>query len=88
MIMDENQKTKYNPISCSYYDELEAFATKKERCNIIYLSRGREAKIRDVIVDFQIINEAEHMILTSGTKIRLDTLVSVNDKRLDDNKYC
>lgn len=73
----------YIPINCSYYDELEAIATRRKTVEITY--RGAEDQLLTIsarIVDFKIIEKTEYMILADEQKIRLDYLVSVDGKPL------
>jgi Rho-binding antiterminator len=77
----------YRPISCAYYDELEALATLRHHCVIDYLgSASQPAGAEGIIVDFFIRDKAEYLRLDSGLEIRLDCLLSVNGKALKD--YC
>ncbi len=71
----------YTPISCSYYDHLEAIATTKKVCSIIYrvLEEDHTATYAGVIVDLYARNKEEFMVLDNGLTIRLDHLASMND---------
>ena len=78
---------KYVPISCSFYDELEAIAVQKKTSLIQYLNENGEAleaigTIKDLFID----NKVEYMLLDNDQRIRLDTLLSVNGKAL--KNYC
>ena len=75
--------TKYVPINCSYYDELEALATLKRKSVIQYHDLdGNETKIEGIIKDFRADNGVEYMIMEDGKEIRLDKLYAVNGKPL------
>jgi len=75
--------TKYQPINCHFYDELELLAIRQQSCLIQYREDTDTIVERtDIILDFKIIEQAEFMILKSGVKIRLDKLVSVDGKVL------
>ncbi|MFZ4620677.1 MAG: hypothetical protein ACOYNS_08965 [Bacteroidota bacterium] len=74
----------YQNISCSYYDRLEAFATRKAECVIIY-NDGTEKNETGVIVDLFASDGAEYLKLNSGTVIRLDHLVSINGLPVGNN---
>ena len=77
----------YIPISCNYYDELEAFATLKQSCSILYLdSNGLETSVQSKIINLYTKEKIEYMELENNLTIRLDQLVSVNDKVL--KGYC
>jgi Rho-binding antiterminator len=68
---------QYQNISCSYYDRLEAYATKRTECVIVY-NDGEEKNETGVIADLFAREGAEYLKLNSGTVIRLDHLVSIN----------
>lgn len=73
--------SKYTPINCHYYDELEAFATLRKNVSIRYYENGTDIQEKTArIVDFQIKEKVEYMILDDQTSIRLDWLESVNGK--------
>jgi Rho-binding antiterminator len=76
---------KYIPISCSYYDELEALATLRKECEIVFTDEnGKQTSIRGIIKTFFIRDKTEYMQLESGVEIRLDFLISVDGKKLPD----
>lgn len=79
-------ENKYIPISCHFYDELEALAVKRIKSKIVFLEDTLENEIEDFIIDFKNINKEEFMILSSGKQIRLDKIVSIND--LVPTNYC
>ena len=81
-------KTKtYQPISCNFYDELEALATLKKRSLIRYLSiEGNHIEVEAIIVDLYTKNKEEFMQLDNGLILRLDQLVEVDGKALQN--YC
>ena len=71
----------YQSVSCTYYDELEALATLKRSCPIIYRSdTGAEVSCEGRIVDFFSVDKAEFLKLDDGTTIRLDHLIAVDGK--------
>lgn len=70
----------YKSISCSYYDILEATATRKIYSKIQYFTELKELiTVNALIKTFVTENREEFMLLCSGEKIRLDRVVSVND---------
>jgi len=74
----EKIETKYQNLACSLYDQLEAFATKRERCHIRYMN-GNEIQIMSgIIVDLFSKDGAEYLKLNTSEIIRLDHLVDVN----------
>ena len=77
----------YQPISCNFYDELEALATLRSSCMIIYQDENADRhEAEGVIKDLYIREKAEYLLLNTGFEIRLDQLVSVNGKEL--KGYC
>lgn len=77
----------YQPISCTFYDELEALATLRQSCLIKYRDeKGTEAQVKALIKDFFIKDKVEFMLLNNGQQIRLDHLIEVDGKPL--KNYC
>ncbi|MFY9074648.1 hypothetical protein CRU99_09135 [Malaciobacter mytili] len=72
-------KNKYIPISCHFYDELEALAIKKIKAKILYLEKNKELEVEDFIIDFKNLNKEEFLVLSSGQYIRLDKIIKIND---------
>ena len=71
----------YIPISCSYYDELEAIATLRRRVVVVFQRPGEEPQsVEAGIRDFRTENKIEYMLLDNGTEIRLDWLISADGK--------
>lgn len=69
----------YQPIDCNYYDRLEAWATTRELCQIIFKDEaGNQQELSAHIEDFFIQDKVEFMKIDTGASIRLDTLISVN----------
>lgn len=75
--MADNDNT-YKSIGCSYYDQLEAYATQKTLCTIIHNVNGEETTTKGIIVDIFAKTGAEFLQTDTGTVIRLDHIVSVN----------
>jgi Rho-binding antiterminator len=72
---------KYCLVDCDFHDQLEAFATLRQVCQISYHHpNGELAEAHDRIVDIYAANNADFLRLTDGTEIRLDRLISVNGK--------
>lgn len=73
----------YSLVACDFHDELEALATLRQVCQILYYgSEGEMISTESVIVDLYAAGGADFLKLMDGTKIRLDHLISVNQKRL------
>ena len=79
----------YQPVSCAFYDELEAFATLREPVLIRYYDEGQTLHALEttgVIVDLFIRDKAEYLRTDTGREVRLDRLESVGGKVLQG--YC
>ena len=73
----------YTPVSCDFQDELEAIATLHQTCRIVYHSEaGATREIEGKIADIYASNHADYVKLTDDTIIRLDQIISVDDKRV------
>ena len=76
-------KSKYQPINCHFYDELELLAMRRKACSILFLdSNDQQQEINDTILTFKIVDKAEYVILKNNDPIRLDRLVEVDGKVL------
>ena len=83
-----NNSKKYIPINCGLYDQLEAFAVKKELLTIKY-EEGSETltQIDLLILDFKTKKIGEFgyfKLLNEEFEIRLDLILSVNGKSVKD----
>ncbi len=78
--MDE-YTNEYILVDCSFHDELEALATLRKSCQIIYRDTLDEiVEVQDQIVDVYARDHADFLRLKRGIEIRLDRLISVNGK--------
>ena len=73
----------YSPISCSWYDRLEALATLKKQCDVIYLDATDNQRHNFVgqIVDIYAKDKQEFLVLGTdkpAVTIRLDYLIAIN----------
>lgn len=77
----------YIPISCSFYDELEALATLRQIATIKYAEGDAPTKTAEgKIKNFFIREGVEYLLMDTGLEIRLDHLISVNGKVM--GNYC
>jgi len=74
------KKEPYKSISCGYYDELLLLATHKQAVNIDYTDENKTQSINAVIIDVFTKEKEEFLTLDNGQTIRLDRLLSVNNK--------
>ncbi|WP_217603241.1 hypothetical protein [Chitinophaga sp. GbtcB8] len=76
----------YQPIDCNYYDRLEAWATLRTVCCILYRDENEQQKeVSAIIEDVYTALKVEYMRLDNGLVIRLDKLVAVNDIPVPDH---
>lgn len=76
----------YILVSCDFHDRLEAWATLRQICQIVYRNATNESiEVQSRIVDIYAAKGADFLKLEDGTEIRLDRIVSVNGEQL---AYC
>ena len=81
------ENAAYRPISCSFYDELEARATTRQPCTLHYLNDdGQPATHKAVIADLYLRDKVEYLRCRDGFELRLDRLTAVDDREL--RNYC
>ncbi len=71
----------YIPIDCNYYDELLLAVLNRRSVEITYEVDGLTEQIQDTIIDVFTSEGAEYITTSSGLRIRLDHLISVDGKR-------
>ncbi len=77
----------YRPISCSFYDELEARATTRQPCTLHYqMPDGHAQTHTGILADLFIRDKVEYLRCRDGFELRLDRLTGVDDKEL--RNYC
>ncbi|MUG97613.1 hypothetical protein F7734_36965 [Scytonema sp. UIC 10036] len=77
---------EYILVDCGFYNELEALATLRQPCCIIYRGAADEVvEIQDRIVDVYAANKADFLRLKNGIEIRSNRIISVNGKPI---AYC
>lgn len=78
----------YQPINCSFYDELEARATTGRPCTLTYRTQPDTppSTYHGIIRDLFIQDKVEYLRLADGFELRLDNLLAVDDKEL--RNYC
>ena len=77
----------YKPIDCSYHDYLLELATFKKMIAIVYLENDVRQEITTRIVDVYTKKGEEFLVTESDLTIRLDQLISVNNK-LNSHESC
>jgi len=70
----------YRLIDCDFYDRLEAWATLRQVCKIIYRNSFKELiEVQSQIIDVYAFDKADYIKLKDGTEIRCDCILSIND---------
>ncbi len=70
---------EYSLVNCDFHDRLEALATLRQTCRIIFRNkRNGLVEVQGRIVDVYAANKADFIKLQDDTEIRLDKIVSVN----------
>ena len=69
----------YKPINCDFHELLLAKATLREECEITYFKNNESTTEISTITDVYTSKGEEFMVLKSGTVVRLDYIVSVNN---------
>ena len=77
---------EYILVDCGFHDELEALATLRRQCLIVYRNAMDEkVEIEERIADVYTLNKADFIKLKNGIEIRMDKIISVNYKQIT---YC
>ena len=73
----------YQPISCSFYDDLEVWSMRKTLCSIeFHDANGIPQTVETTIADVFANSGEEFIKLADGQLVRLDRLIGVNGKAL------
>lgn len=70
--------TSYIPISCDFYDYLEAFATVRKQVVIKFYEDGQLTVMSTKIRDLYCKEKVEYLITDQDSTIRLDQIAEVN----------
>jgi len=88
IVKRESQQHEKLPIDSDFYKYLEQLVTKKSYVNIKFFNDYREYYSKNAIIkNFLKKEEKEYIKLNTGDEVRLDLLVSVNDKYLPGNGF-
>ena len=78
--MDQENKVKYIPIACQYYDVIELNASRKKEVELAWLDWNEKVITKkDVIKDILTRDKEEFLILSDQTEVRLDRIISIDD---------
>lgn len=76
--------SNYVPINCNFHDHLEALATLRKQCRIVYQTPdGNIIETRDTIANLYTKNKEEFAVLGSGEIIRLDTIIEADGNAIE-----
>ena len=68
----------YQPISCDFYDVLEALAVRRIKTTVEFVDDSNTVLLENVLItDLQTRDKEEFLYLDDGQFIRLDRLLSV-----------
>lgn len=77
----------YEPISCQWYDQLEALSVKGLELQVTYIDEQNvHHHLVGRITTLYTKQKAEYMVINEQVHIRLDTLISVNG--MQPGNYC
>lgn len=72
----------YQPVSCRFYDELEALAVRRSPVAIVFFTpSGQTQQVQGIIKALFSRYKADFLQLDEGTEIRLDRILQLNGKR-------
>lgn len=79
---DKSNTNGYTPISCGYYDYLEAFAVQKKEVDLLFIAPDspNPMTIQGKVVDLFSRTQIEFMLFQSGNaqhEIRLDHIIEI-----------
>ena len=80
----------YQPISCSFYDVIEHNAVLGREVNISFQEYGgKSQEITTKILDTKTTPDGEFMLIEKEPRsIRMDLIISIGDKKLDEFGEC
>ncbi|MCB0839270.1 MAG: hypothetical protein KDD63_10175 [Bacteroidetes bacterium] len=80
-------KDNYIPVACSFYDQLELLAMRKNPVLIEYSQEEKPLETQGTIVDvYCATDRVEYLKMDHGLVIRLDSILKLNGKNPPD--YC
>lgn len=72
----------YKPIACSFHDVLLHHATLKDEVELVFYVDKVQETVKTRIIDVLTKAGEEFLIISDGSSIRLDHIVSINDQYL------
>ena len=68
----------YIPVSCDFYDQLEAFSVLRTPCEVVFIQQESRVTVQGRIADLYVRDKVEYLKLDNGPEIRLDKIIHVN----------
>lgn len=81
-------KSDYEPISCAFYDLLEATAVRGEKVTIVFEADGDTHEVLARVLDLFTKAGVEYATLSTGDTLRLDQLIRLGDAELQGAPLC
>ncbi|WP_295755106.1 hypothetical protein [Undibacterium sp.] len=80
--MNNTPENTYRSVNCEFHDVLEALATRRQRCLLVYLAEdGSTRTCEALITDVYAKAGADYLRLDNGSVLRLDRLLEVDGVR-------
>jgi len=78
--LNNEKLSPYKKVSCSFYDEIETYASLRKEVTITYKKQGIEITSNSSIKGLKTSKEKEEfLVLPNNTTIRLDHILSINE---------
>lgn len=77
---------EYKPVACSFYDQLELLALKKQIIIIDYINESGTHSLPAIIKELVTKEQEEFLVTTSNLEIRLDKITGIDGREPD--TYC
>lgn len=82
-------KDTYKPISCSFYDRIEAAIVRRTKVELKFKAQNEEVVLeKTLITDTIIRDKAEFIKLEDGREIRMDQILSLDGAELFSDNSC
>ena len=83
--MAKLKQTDYKPVNCSFVDWVEHYATLRTEVNVVYTdAAAARVSTTSRIKTWVLESGIEYLVLADDYRIRLDHVISIEDKVLAD----
>ncbi|MFZ6748895.1 hypothetical protein [Undibacterium sp. Ren11W] len=80
--MNNTPEITYRSVNCEFHDVLEALATRRQRCVLVYLAEDGSTKTCEALItDVYAKAGADYLRLDNASELRLDRLLQVDGER-------